>query len=223
MTIDFLSAFIVGVLGSGHCLAMCGGVSTMLTSSIGVNQQHTKPWLVLCYHFGRISSYSLIGAIVGYSGSVAAKNIGVPLAGLRLVAALFLILLGLYLGQWLMWLTKIETVGRHLWRFISPLAKLVIPVTSPTKALLLGTIWGWLPCGLVYSTLTWSLASGSALTGAGIMLFFGLGTIPALTALSLSITSIPALIKHPLMKKIFAICLISYGVYSAKIAYSLLF
>ncbi len=60
-----------------------------------------------------------------------------------------------------------------------PLASKAIPVNSPAKALSLGVIWGWLPCGLVYSTLTWALASGSIVSGASIMLFFGLGTLPA--------------------------------------------
>jgi len=67
-----------------------------------------------------------------------------------------MILLGLYLGQWLMWLNRIEALGKYLWQYISPLASKAIPVNSPAKALSLGVIWGWLPGGLVYSTLTWA-------------------------------------------------------------------
>ncbi|MCW8832372.1 MAG: sulfite exporter TauE/SafE family protein, partial [Colwellia sp.] len=206
MSLDLLSAFIIGLLGSGHCIAMCGGITTMLTSALpqqkstetehipingqglSTNQQKSpsKVLLVTCYNIGRISSYCLIGAIVGYTGSIAAKNIGMPLAGLRMISAIFVILLGLYLGQWLMWLNRVEALGKLLWQQISPLAKKVIPVSSPSKAFSLGAIWGWLPCGLVYSTLTWALASGNAITGAAIMLFFGLGTLPALLTLSLS-------------------------------------
>lgn len=249
MSLDIFSAFIIGLLGSGHCLAMCGGITTMLTSAIEkpstlptakasshgdipiqVTSQHSScsPQtfqlnLVFFYHIGRISSYCLIGAIVGFTGSIAAKNIGLPIAGLRLVAAVFLIFLGLYIGQWLLWLNRIESLGKGLWGYISPLAKHVIPVDNRKKALGLGVLWGWLPCGLVYSTLTWALASGSMVTGAAIMLFFGLGTLPALVALSLGIGSIKKILVKVAFRKVMAISLISYGIYSFGIAYQLLF
>ena len=254
MSIDIFSAFIIGLLGSGHCLAMCGGITTMLTSAIDKapnvkatqissqgdisilvaakkevpNNRVCSPLtlrlkLVFFYHFGRIASYTLIGAIVGFTGSIAAKNIGLPLAGLRLIAALFLILLGLYIGQWLLWLNRVELLGKGLWRYLSPMAKHVIPVNSSKKALGLGALWGWLPCGLVYSTLTWALASGSSFTGATIMLFFGLGTLPALVALSLGIGGIRTLLVNNFFRKIMAISLIAYGIYSFIIAYQLMF
>ncbi|QBG34468.1 sulfite exporter TauE/SafE family protein [Litorilituus sediminis] len=236
MSLDLLSAFLIGLVGSGHCLGMCGGITTMLTSaittkadsqvgniSVQVTQARQKPKLIICYHFGRIASYSLIGALVGFTGSIAAKNIGLPIAGLRLVAAVFLILLGLYIGQWFMLLTRIEAIGAKLWRKISPLANKVIPVDSGKKALTLGALWGWLPCGLVYSTLTWALASGNALTGAGIMLLFGLGTLPALLALSFSLASIKNLLVKPKTKQFMAILVIAYGFYSFFVAYQLMF
>ena len=249
MSLDVFSAFIIGLLGSGHCLAMCGGITTMLTSVIdkpstqpitqaseqgdipvkvistpsSCSPQTTRLTLVFLYHFGRIASYCLIGAIVGFTGSIAAKNIGLPIAGLRLVAAIFVILLGLYIGQWLLWLNKVESLGKGIWRYLSPLAKHVIPVDSAKKALGLGALWGWLPCGLVYSTLTWALASGSSLTGATIMFFFGLGTLPALIALSLGIGSIKNLLVNTVFRKMMAISLITYGIYSFVVAYQVMF
>jgi len=241
MSLDFFSAFIIGLLGSGHCLAMCGGITTMLTSAIDkpkkvslqgdipISMQHevrvktSTMSLVIFYHVGRLASYSLIGAIVGFSGAMAAKNVGLPLNGLRLIAATFLIFLGLYLGQWLMWLNRIEVLGKYLWQYLSPLAKHVIPVDSKRKALGLGALWGWLPCGLVYSMLTWSMASGDIVTGAATMLFFGLGTLPALLALSLSIGSIKNLLVKPAFKKFMASLLIFYGIYSFIVAYQLMF
>ena len=249
MDLDLFSAFIIGLLGSGHCLAMCGGITTMLTSAIDkpanmrtakasgqgdipVNVTSPQPTcspytfrlnLVFFYHIGRIASYCLIGAIVGFTGSIAAKNIGIPIAGLRLVAALFLILLGLYIGKWLLWLNRIEALGKGLWGYLSPMAKHVIPVDNRKKALGLGALWGWLPCGLVYSTLTWALASGSSLTGANIMLFFGLGTLPALIALSLGIGSIKKLLVNLAFRKAMAISLIGYGIYSFTVAFQLTF
>jgi sulfite exporter TauE/SafE len=251
MTIDLFSAFIIGLLGSGHCLVMCGGITTMLTSAINTPKPHVTSHsigdiklkqvdtnisqpsscapsvnrlsLIVFYHIGRITSYCLIGAIVGFTGSIAAKNIGMPIAGLRLFAAVFLILLGLYIGQWLLWLNRIEALGKGLWGYLSPLAKYVIPVDNMKKALGLGALWGWLPCGLVYSTLTWALASGSMVTGATIMLAFGLGTLPALLTISLGINSIKTLLVNTVFRKTMAISLICYGIYSFIVAYQLLF
>lgn len=214
MSIDFLSAFIIGLLGSGHCLGMCGGITTMLTSAIDQKQQNNRKfWLVIFYHLGRISSYSLIGFIVALTSSFAIHSIGFPLYILRFVAAIFLILLGLYLGQWFMGLNYVEKAGKGIWQKLSPLSKKIIPVNNKRKALALGMLWGWLPCGLVYSTLTWALASGEAMTGALIMCCFGLGTLPALIALSFGLNSFKSLLINPLFKKLSAISLILFGIY----------
>ncbi len=221
MTLDYFSAFIIGLLGSGHCIGMCGGISSMLTSAIPGKKVQLS--LILSYNFGRIFSYSVIGAIVGFSGSIAAKNIGIPLIGLRLVSGIFLVLLGLYLGQWLMWLSKLEHLGKYVWRYLSPYSKHFIPVDRPSKALALGALWGWLPCGLVYSTLTWALASNSALSGALIMLCFGLGTLPALLTFSISFYNIKKLVTNITFRKLLAIVTIFYGIFTILFASRQLF
>jgi len=224
LSIDYLSAFVIGLLGSGHCIGMCGGITTMLTSALSPDKKSSAQFkLVGAYHFGRIFSYSLIGAIVGFSSSIAAKNIGVPLGFMRMFAAIFLILLGLYLGQWLMWLSKVEHFGKVIWRYLSPLSKRFIPVTTTRQALSLGAIWGWLPCGLVYSTLTWSLASGNTISGALIMTCFGLGTLPAMLSVSLGSFGLRSLLSYTKFKKTMAFLLIIYGIYSLAIAYQQLF
>jgi len=242
MEIDLLSAFVIGILSAGHCLGMCGGVTSMLTSAISqsnpttdkrlqqnllsnteLKKNYSKVSLVVSYNIGRIFSYAILGAIVGFTGSIAAKNIGLPLAGLRIVAGVFLVLLGLYLGQWLMVLSKVEVIGKKIWQLVSPLSKNFIPVNSPLKALALGSIWGWLPCGLVYSTLTWALASGEPLTGALIMFCFGLGTLPALLTMSFGILSLKSILKNRLFRKTMAISIILYGFYSIFVASQLMF
>jgi uncharacterized protein len=246
MNIDLFSAFIIGLLGSGHCLGMCGGITTMLTSALpkdnstkttattsykksnqanllATTKTPSYTLLIFLYHLGRIGSYGLIGAIVGFSGSIAVKSIGLPLASLRIIAAVLLILLGLYLGQWLMLLTKIENLGKNLWQFLSPLSKKFIPVKSPSQALGLGMLWGWLPCGLVYSTLAWSLASSSLLSGFLIMVFFGLGTLPALLSVSFGFLSLKSLFSHQLLRKTMALLIILYGLFSLVIATKLVF
>lgn len=219
MTLDYFSAFVIGLLGSGHCIVMCGGISTMLTTAISNEVSNNKYRIVFAYNFGRIFSYSLIGALVAFTSSMAAKNIGLPISALKTVAGIFLILLGLYLGQWLMWLSHVEHIGKKLWRHISPNTKKFIPIKNTRGAFALGALWGWLPCGLVYSTLTWALASANTINGALIMFFFGLGTLPALLSVSLGTISIKSLLSNTLFRKLAAILVILYGIYTILIAY----
>ncbi len=223
MSIDYFSAFVIGLLGSGHCLSMCGGVTSMLVSAMPNAKTKPKLSFILSYNIGRILSYALLGAIAGLSGSLAIHSLGFPLSILRIIASLFLILLGLYLAQWLMILVHFEKIGKSLWQYVSPLSKKVIPVNSAAKALALGGIWGWLPCGLVYSTLTWSVASGGAFEGAFIMFAFGLGTIPALFTLSYGYFSLNHLIKNLVFRQVMGILLISYGFYGLYLASATLF
>ena len=223
MTIDLFSAFIIGLLGAGHCVAMCGGVSGMLLSAIPAEQSQRKWSLIVGYNLGRILSYAFIGGLVGFTGSITTKNLGMPLSALRILSGVFLILLGLYLAQWFMLLAKVEQAGKKLWQFISPLAKHFLPVNNKRKAFGLGAVWGWLPCGLVYSTLTWSLASGSFSQGALIMAAFGVGTLPALLTLSIGVFSIKKLLQNPTFRYILATGLICYGFYTLFIAYRLMF
>jgi sulfite exporter TauE/SafE len=219
MNLDFFSAFVIGLLGSGHCVVMCGGISTMLTTAISDTSRHKKYAIIFAYNFGRITSYSLIGALVALTSSMAAKNIGFPVAILKNIAGVFLILLGLYLGQWLMWLSRVEHLGKNIWRYISPHTKKFIPIKNIRSAFALGALWGWLPCGLVYSTLTWALASADVFNGALIMFFFGLGTLPALLSVSLGTISIKSLLSHALFRKLAALLVILYGIYTILIAY----
>lgn len=259
MNLDYFSAFLIGFIGSGHCIAMCGGVVGMLSSAsqtkpskeiankqsrhrsrsqddnsiiptINVDKAILKPCsansnfsFALHYNLGRILTYTLIGGIIGFTGSMLAKNLGAPLAVLRIISAIFLIFLGLYIGQWLMWLNRIELLGKHLWTRLSPLTKYVLPVNTKKRAFGLGTIWGWLPCGLVYSTLTWSMASGSFIDGAFIMLFFGLGTLPVLLTMSLSFTHFVNAFRSSKIKSVMALILIFYGIYSLFNAYKYIF
>ena len=219
MSLDFFSAFIIGLLGSGHCIVMCGGISTMLTTAISDVAKQKKHLIVFAYNFGRIASYSMIGALVAFTSSMATKEIGFPVAFLKTIAGVFLILLGLYLGQWLMWLSHVEHLGKNIWRYISPQTKKFIPINNIKSAFALGALWGWLPCGLVYSTLTWALASADAVNGALIMFFFGLGTLPALLSVSLGTLSIKSLLSNIIFRKLAAISVIIYGFYTIYIAY----
>lgn len=149
-----VSALILGLLGGGHCLGMCGGLMGALTLAIPAEQRGRRLRLLLAYNLGRILSYACAGLLLGLAGWAVART---PLAGaLRVVAGLLLIAMGLYLAGWWSGLTRVEALGRGLWRHLEPFARRLLPVSSLPRALLLGAIWGWLPCGLVYSTLLWA-------------------------------------------------------------------
>ncbi len=172
------SALMLGLLGGGHCFGMCGGLMGALTLAIPPEQRSRRLQLLLAYNLGRILSYASAGLLLGSAGWALSNS---PLAsGLRIAAALLLIAMGLYLAGWWSGLTRIEALGRGLWRRIQPVAQRLLPVTSLPRALLLGALWGWLPCGLVYSTLLWAASQGSPWQSGLLMLAFGLGTWPAL-------------------------------------------
>ncbi|MET1076423.1 MAG: sulfite exporter TauE/SafE family protein [Pseudomonas sp.] len=189
-----VSALILGLLGGGHCLGMCGGLMGALTLAIPAEQRQRRFRLLLAYNLGRIASYATAGLLLGLAGWALANSPAVML--LRVIAALLLIAMGLYLAGWWSGLTRIEALGRGLWRFIQPLTRRFMPVDSLPRALLLGALWGWLPCGLVYSTLLWAASQGNALNSALLMLAFGLGTWPVLLATGLAAERLTALLRR---------------------------
>jgi len=207
-----LSAVVLGLLGGGHCLGMCGGLMGALTMAIPVEQRGRRLQLLLAYNLGRILSYACAGLLLGLGGWALANS---PAAmALRIVAGLLLICMGLYLGGWWSGLTRIEALGRGLWRHIQPLAKRLLPVTSLPRALLLGALWGWLPCGLVYSTLLWAASQGSAIDSALLMLAFGLGTLPILIASGLAAQRLNQLLRQRSVRMAGGLLVIVFGLWT---------
>lgn len=206
-----LAAFLVGVAGSVHCLGMCGGIAGALRAACPAGSA-SLPY-ALAYNLGRISSYAIAGALTGWLGLIAQATLLKGLSLLTLLSGVMLLLMALYLGQWWRGLTKIEALGQHLWKHIQPLSKRFIPFKSPLSAVPYGAIWGWLPCGLVYSTLTWSLASGSALHGALVMICFGLGTLPALLAAGAGAGWLMNILRNRNTKTLVALLLLIYALF----------
>lgn len=189
-----LSALILGLLGGGHCLGMCGGLMGALTLAIPAEQRSRRLQLLLAYNLGRILSYAGAGQLLGLAGWALAGGVAETL--LRTLAALLLIAMGLYLAGWWSGLTRVEALGRGLWRHLQPLTRRFMPVNSLPRALILGALWGWLPCGLVYSTLLWASSQGNASHSALLMLTFGLGTWPVLLATGLAAERLTALLRQ---------------------------
>ncbi|MCP4981787.1 MAG: sulfite exporter TauE/SafE family protein [Gammaproteobacteria bacterium] len=218
MPIDltFGAAIIVGLLGSSHCLGMCSGIVGALNMGVA-NALDGKPKSLfayqLSYNTGRISSYLLVGLLAGWLGSGLAQ-LGInPLAG-KLLAAAFMIALGLYLADWWRGLALLEKLGFKLWRHIQPLGKRLFPIQNLPQAYLLGLLWGWLPCGLVYAVVAWSLTTGDALEGAKLMFGFGLGTLPAMLIAGRVFTCFKDWVKSPLVRTSAGVLIIAFGLYS---------
>jgi sulfite exporter TauE/SafE len=176
-----IAVFLAGLLGGGHCAGMCGGIVTAL--SAGAPARFS---LHLGYNAGRIASYVAAGAIAGAVGALALFQDLLPVQiVLYLIANLMLVLLGLYLAGVSSLVTRLEPIGRRLWRHISPLTRSFLPADTVPRAFAVGGLWGWLPCGLTYGVLAIALVSGSGGRGAALMLAFGLGTLPNLLAAGL--------------------------------------
>jgi sulfite exporter TauE/SafE len=174
------AALAAGLLGGVHCAGMCGGIVGSLSAAARGPALPRQ----LAFNGGRIASYAAAGAVAGLLGSLAALAGPVLTAKVVLFALAngLMILLGLYVAGWGTALLRLESAGGAIWRQAQPLARRMMPIDSTARALGAGALWGFVPCGLVYSMLALSVASGSPARGAMVMAAFGLGTLPTLLA-----------------------------------------
>ncbi len=212
----YFSAFLVGLLGGVHCVAMCGGIVGAL--SFGVAPENGRvPWsYLLVYNVGRIGSYTLAGALVGGISWLAGQWFEVHLwqKGLQMLAGLFMLALGLYIAGWWRGLAKVERAGGWFWQRIEPFGRRLLPVRSVSHAFILGLLWGWLPCSLVYSVLIWAIASGSPLQGGELLLSFGLGTLPNLLAMGAFALTLRTLVQRTWLRQLAGVLIIGFGLLS---------
>ncbi|MGQ4878757.1 sulfite exporter TauE/SafE family protein [Billgrantia sp. LNSP4103-1] len=209
-----LAAFVFGLLGGAHCIGMCGGIMSALTFAVPPSMRSPArlSGLLLGYNLGRIASYMVAGALVASLGTVVALTPAARM-GLQLFAALMLILMALYIANWWKGLLRVEALGRHLWRYLEPIGKRLMPVVKVPHAIGLGAVWGWLPCGLVYSMLAWSLATANPLKGAALMGAFGLGTLPSLLVTGFAARQLGTLIRHPATRTLAALLIIAFALW----------
>lgn len=192
----------IGFFSTVHCVGMCGGIVSAFNFSLPAspkNQWEQRLLYNLAYHTGRIGSYTLIGALLAFMGQAAITRTspqwGYPI--LQALSALIMMAMGLYLGGWFPQLAKIETMGLPLWQRLQPLRRWLLPVRSPFQAFGMGIVWGWLPCGLVYSMLLGSALQGSVVAGTLYMLGFGLGTLLPLLMVGLFSGQLIGWARHP--------------------------
>ena len=184
------AALAAGLLGSAHCFGMCAGISGLFAINANVQSLKTQVPKAIAYNVGRVVTYAFLGVVVAVLGKGAVDSIPALGPPVRLASGILIILVGLQLAfNWRI-LAPIETAGAKIWQRIAPAAKGLVPVETVPQALGLGLIWGWLPCGLVYSVLLLAATTTDATAGGLVMVAFGIGTMPAMIATGVSASKI---------------------------------
>ena len=221
MDYSYFIAFSIGLLSVVHCLGMCSGIvgalSFSLPQEIQGNKQRLFPF-ILSYNLGRIFSYTFAGFLLGSISTELFAFIS-PQFGHKILqwfSAIILLIIGLHVSGWFPKLQTIESIGQPLWRKLEPLGRRMLPVKSLPQAFVFGVVWGWLPCGLVYSALIWasSAGNGTPLTSATLMLLFGLGTLPTVLTAGILTNLLRRLTQQTNFRRFAGILLISLAIIS---------
>jgi sulfite exporter TauE/SafE len=186
-----IGAWLAGILGGVHCLAMCGGFLTAIAGSGMPALAQGKPLLParilarrqLPYNLGRITTYGLLGAIAGGAGALAMASTAslLPLQrGLYVVANVFLLGLALGIAGRHAGFSWLQRAGVAAFGKVLPVVRPLLITRTASARYATGMIWGLVPCALTYSVLPIALFAGGALQGAAVMLAFGFGTLPNL-------------------------------------------
>lgn len=210
----YFAVFLIGLLGGTHCVAMCGGIVGALT--VQIPGQVKRQWPIhLTYNLGRITTYTALGALLGAIGSVGLlfDNFLPVQMTLYVLANVMLVALGLYLTGFTRLLAPIEKAGHGIWRRVQPLTRRFLPARGPAQAFPLGLLWGLIPCGLIYSILATALVTGSAARGAGLMLAFGLGTLPNLLLAGMLLKRLRGITRNTWVRTGSGILVLAFGVY----------
>jgi len=209
----FLGALVLGFAGSVHCVAMCGGIAGALSQAMPEKGPVESLARSLLYSLGRISSYAIAGALAGGFGSIF-EHVPSSLGLIRFVVGLVIVVIGLQLVYKGRPFAPLERTGQALWRLASPLARRIGRPERAWQVYALGLVWGWLPCGLVYSGLLIAAASGRPTTGAIAMASFGLGTLPALLAVTGLGAAVTRLGGGASVRRSAGLALVAFGLWS---------
>jgi sulfite exporter TauE/SafE len=222
---NLIPVFMIGLLGGVHCIGMCGGIVSAFSMAPGarrvipvaaMRRARTSAAIrddtlrVVAYNVGRVSSYAVAGGLAGSVRTLSSVS-SIQVGG-YVLANLMLVALGLYLMDAWRGLTRLEAAGQVVWRRVQPMMKHLLPVDTHGKAVALGALWGWVPCGMVYSVLLTAMFSGSAMSGAAVMLAFGLGTMPALLAMGMLGTRLQAWTRQRRVRVASGLIVLGFGV-----------
>jgi len=216
--LTLLAALMAGLFGSVHCLGMCGGIVGAL--NMGTPAARRSPVsgaaYSLLFNLGRITSYGLGGLVAGAFGMWLgnALNFSAWSGLLRVLTGLIMVAIGLQLAINWRGLRHIEAVGAGVWRRLAPLTRRLLPVRSPAAALTLGALWGWLPCGLVYTMLLAAAVAADPLQGGLIMIAFGVGTLPTMVGAGAAAASLARYAGRPGLRRASGALLLAFGVWT---------
>lgn len=218
--LQLINAFLLGFLGSSHCVVMCGGFLQALQLGMAQQSKAQQFKQQLSLSLGRLSTYSLFGAIAGTLGYLALSWQAALLPWLRLGSGLILLVMALYISRIWVGIQWLERQGAWLWQRLQPYGRRLLPINSSIKAYGYGVVWGFLPCGLVYTSLSWSIASASPWLGASWMLAFGIGTLPAVLAMGSMAVHIQQWRQLWYIRMFTALLLAGFGLYTIYLALS---
>lgn len=214
MPIDFIvltAAFLSGLLGGAHCTVMCGGIATSLNAS----HQNSPLLHALSLNTGRITSYTVAGLLAGLIGSAFIGIVRLPSLPIILRSVMGLLLMLVALRMVFPRQFAFANIGHPgVWRLISGL-KSKLPASGLLNSFAMGALWGWLPCGLSTSILLAAWFEASPLHSGLMMLAFGLGTLPLMTAISYSGSQFARFFQNKSLRNGFAAMIFLAGLLTA--------
>lgn len=178
------SALLTGLVGSGHCAVMCGGIATGFPA-----MAPRAGWrYVIEPNLGRLLGYAIAGAVAGGLGHAIVDIAALPelRLALRIATGVVLLAVGIRLWRGTASTSPYSKLGNGVWRALKPLQRRLLPASTSARRLVLGALWGWLPCGLSTTVLAAAWLQASAAGGAMTMAALGLGTLPVMLPLTLS-------------------------------------
>lgn len=206
------AALLTGLLGSAHCVGMCAGISGMFAMHAQQASIRSRLPFALAYNVGRIMSYALLGLVVASLGHSAVEAIPSLAGPVRIAGGLVIVLVGLQIAfDWRV-LKPLEQMGSMIWSRLAPIAKHLVPANTIPRALGLGLLWGWLPCGLVYSVLLMAATSDGPANGALIMIAFGIGTMPAMLMTGMGTARLVAIMRQKSARVGLGLLIVALGV-----------
>jgi sulfite exporter TauE/SafE len=205
-----VAASLMGLFGGAHCVTMCGGAASLVCGG----PSRGTPY-VIAYNLGRIAGYTSLGLLVGALGSIdLGPSFDFVRFGLRALAALCMLTVGLHLVGLPSYVRALESVGAPVWRHVSPMAKRLFPLRSPWHAALAGTLWALMPCGLLYGALALAASSSSTTEGALTMAAFGLGTAPVMLTVGMLARQVSKALARAWVRRAAGAVVLAFGLWS---------
>lgn len=206
--LDYLTAMLIGLLSSGHCLSMCGGIVAALSLKKNIKTNH---FYHIAYNVGRIISYSTIALFVNILGYFFFELGGYYTFLFKILSNLVLIIIGLHITNISNSIFLIDSLLLYVWKFILKIISKIKPSRNILYALILGFLWGYIPCGLIYSTIIWSVGFESIVKSSVLMIFFGIGTLPSMLLVGILSVKFNKIFCNALVKYVAGSFIILFG------------